>query len=113
MNTVKVYHDLYLKCDILLSANVFKRFRSNSLKNYGLCPSHYLSAGLSWYAILKMKKIKLEFIPDPVMYIFFAKGTSGGTSYISDRCSKANHKCFKILYPKQESKHILCLDANN
>ena len=40
---MKGYHDLYLKCDILILA-VFENFRSNSLKNYGLCPSHYLSA---------------------------------------------------------------------
>ena len=43
MKTVKVYHDLYLKCDILLLADVFKKFRNNTLKNDGLCSSHYLS----------------------------------------------------------------------
>ena len=32
-----------LKCDFLLSADVFEKSRDNSLKNYGLCPSHYLS----------------------------------------------------------------------
>ena len=51
-------------------ADVFEKFQNNSLKNYGLCPSHYLSApGLSWDAILKMTKIKLEIITDPNMYI--------------------------------------------
>ena len=43
MKTMKDYHDLYLKCDVLLLANVFETFRNNSLKNYGLCPSHYFS----------------------------------------------------------------------
>ena len=48
MKTMKDYHDLYLKCEVLLIADVFKKFRSNSLKSYGLCPSHYLSTlGLS------------------------------------------------------------------
>ena len=47
MKTMKDYHDLYLKCYVLLSADV----RSNSLKNYRLCPSHYLSApALYWDA---------------------------------------------------------------
>ena len=41
---MKDYHDFYLKSDILFLANVFEKFRNNSLKNYGLCPSHYLSA---------------------------------------------------------------------
>ena len=31
--------------------------------------------GLSWDAMLKMPKIKLELIPDPGMYIFFENGT--------------------------------------
>ena len=45
-------HYLYLKCDILLLTDVFEKFINNSLKNYGLCASHYLSApGLSWDAM--------------------------------------------------------------
>ena len=44
MKTMKHYHDLYLKCDVLLLADAFEKFRNNSLKNYGLCPSHYFSA---------------------------------------------------------------------
>ena len=42
MKTMKYYHDLYLICDVLLLADVYEKFRNNSLKNYGLCPSHYL-----------------------------------------------------------------------
>ena len=39
---------LYLKYEVLLLPDVFEKNRNNSLKNYGLCPSHYLSAeGLS------------------------------------------------------------------
>ena len=72
--TVKNYHDLYLKCDVSLSADVFEKFRNKSLKNYGLCPSRYFSAlGLSWDAILKMTKVELEFIPYPDIYLFFKK----------------------------------------
>ena len=72
--TVKNYHDLYLKCDVSLLADVFEKFRNKSLKNYGLCPSHYFSAlGLSWDAILKMTNVELEFIPYPDIYLFFKK----------------------------------------
>ena len=69
--------------------------------------------GLSWDTMLKMTKVKLELIIDPNMYIFFEKGTRGGISYISHRYSKANNKYLKSYDPKQESKYIIYLDANN
>ena len=54
---MKYFHDVYLKCDILLLVDVFEKFINNSLKNYGLCPSHHLSTPcLSWDAMLKMTK---------------------------------------------------------
>ena len=43
MKTMKEFHDLNLKCDVLLLADVFEKFRNNNLKNYELCPSHYMS----------------------------------------------------------------------
>ena len=71
MKALKVYHDLYLKCDILFVAD---KFRNNRLKSYGLCSSYYLSTpGLSWDAMLQMTKIKPELITDPDMYIFFER----------------------------------------
>ena len=74
MQTMKDCHDLYLKCDVFLSAIVFEKFRKNSLKNYGLCPSHYLSApGVSWDAMLKMTKIEIELITDSDMNTFSLK----------------------------------------
>ena len=48
MNTMGDYHDLYLKTDVLLLANVFKKFISTCLDYYGLDPCHYFgSPGLS------------------------------------------------------------------
>ena len=44
IETMKDYYDLYLTCVVLLLVDVFENFRNNSLKHYGLCPSHYLSA---------------------------------------------------------------------
>ena len=72
-----------------------------------------IAPGLSWDAMLKMKKLKLELLTDPDMYIFFEKGTGGGMSYISNRYSKANNKYLKSDDPKQELKHITYLEANN
>ena len=60
-----------------------------------------------------MTKIRLELILDPDMCIFFEKGMRGEISYISNGYSKANNKYLKSYDPKQESRHIIYLDANN
>ena len=87
---------------------MFEKFRNNSLKNYGLCPSHYLSApGLNWDVMVEMTKIKLELIPDPEMYIFFEKCTRDRISYIFNTCRKANNNFLKYYDQKQESKQII------
>ena len=114
MKTKKNYHHLYLKCDALLLADVFEKIRNNGWKNYALCQSHYFSGpGLSWDGMFKRTKIKLQLIMDPDMYIIFEKDTRDGISYISNRYSKTNNKNLKSSDPKQESKHIIYLDANN
>ena len=116
MKIMKDYHDLCFKCrcDVMLWADVFEKFRNNSLKNYRLCPSHFLSApGLSWDAMLKMTVINLELIPDPGMHIFLEKSTRSG---ISNRYSKAKKKIFKISWPKiriKISKNLYGLQCLN
>ena len=114
MKMMKDYHDLYLKCDVLLLADIFEKFRKNSSKNYGLWPSHYLSTrALSWDAMLNIKKVKLELISDLCMYILFEKDMRDGVSYVSNRYSKASNKYLKTYDPKQEFKHLIYLNANN
>ena len=63
-----------MECDVLLLSGVLEKFRNNSLRNYGLCPSQYLNASaLSWDAMLNITKMKLELISDLDMYICFEK----------------------------------------
>ena len=58
INIMGDYHDLYLKSDVLLFADVFEKFINRCLGYYGLDPCHYFSPpGLSWDAILKMTEI--------------------------------------------------------
>ena len=106
---MKDYRNFVIKCDVLLLADVFAKFRNNSLNKYELCPSHYMNApALSWDAMLNMTKVELERISDPDMFIFFEKGMRRGISYISNRYSKANNKYLKPCDPKQESKYFIC-----
>ena len=49
IKSLSEYHDLYLKNDILLLADVFKNSRKMCLKIYHLDPLKFLSApGLTW-----------------------------------------------------------------
>ena len=99
---MKNYHDLHLKYEALLLADVFGSFRNNTLKNYGLCWSQYLWAlDVCWETSLKMTKGELELIPDPDMYMFFEKGTRVGISHISNKYKKANIKYLKPYDPKE------------
>ena len=108
------YHDLYLKSDILLLADVFENFRRTCLEYYKLDPCQYItSPGLSWDAMLKMTDIKLELMVDIDMFQFIEKGLRGGISYIANRYGKANNKYMKEYDDKVPSKYIMYLDANN
>ena len=118
-NTFKIkdmgeYHDLYLKTDILLLADVFENFRLACLENYRLDPSHYVSSpGLSWDAMLKMTGINLELITDIDQQLFIEKGMRGGISIITHRCGKANNSYIKSYNSKDDTSYIIYLDANN
>ena len=114
LKTMGDYHDLYLKSDILLLADVFENFRKTCLQYYKLDPCHYFtSPGLSWDAMLKMTDIKLELMVDIDMFQFIEKGMRGGISYIANRYGKANNKYMKNYDEKAPSKYIMYLDANN
>ena len=74
------YHDLYVKSDTLLLADVFENFRDKCIERYELDPAHFLSApGLSWQACLKKTEEELELLTDNDMLIMFEEGTRGGT----------------------------------
>ena len=108
------YHDLYLKSDILLLADVFESFRKTCLQYYKLDPCNYFtSPGLSWDAMLKMTDIQLELMVDIDMFQFIEKGMRGGISYIANRYGKANNKYMKEYDEKAPSKYIMYLDAKN
>ena len=108
------YHDLYLKSDILLLADVFENFRETCLINYKLETCHYVtSPGLAWDAMLKKTKLSLELLTDIDMQLFIEKGMRGGISYIAHRHAKANNKYMKNYNEGEESSYIMYLDPNN
>ena len=114
IDTVGDYHGIYLKTDVLLLADVLEKFIKHCLNYYGLDPCHYFSSPrLSWDAMLKMTRIKLDLISEIDMYLFIEKGMRGGISYIAKRHSKSNNKYMECYDSNKESKYITYLDANN
>ncbi len=111
------YHDLYLKTDVLLLADVIQNFRHISRVNYKLDPMWYVS--LPGYAIdvalLKTSaKIELFHNEQYEMHLFSEEAMRGGYSCIIKRYAKANNKYMDGQFDKSlPSKYLIYLDANN
>ena len=98
------YHDLYVKSDILLLADVFENVRNMCIKVYELDLAHFLSApGLAWQACLRKTDVRLELITDPDMLLIVEKGIRGMICHAIHRYAKANNKYMKD-YNKDEEE---------
>ena len=115
MKTIRDYHKLYNKSDVFLLCDVFENFRDLCITNYDLDPAWYYTApGLSWDALLKITKVKLELLTDPDMLLMFEHGIRGGISMISNRYGQANNIYAVEKYVESKpDKYITYLDANN
>ena len=110
------FHDLYLKTDVLLLADVMENFRKLCEKNYELDPAHFFTIpGMAWDAMLKMTKIELELLEEGQidMLLMIEKGIRGGISNAFKRYAKANNKFMQKYDPNLKSSFIVYLDANN
>ena len=91
--SIRDYHNLYLKSDVLLLSDVFENFRKTCLKHYKLDPAHYYtSPGLAWDACLKETGQQLQLLHDYDMLMMFERGIRGGITHISKRYAEANNK---------------------
>ena len=108
------YHDLYVRSDTLLLADVFENFRNKCLQVYELDPAHFLSLpGLAWQACLKKTNIKLELLTDYDMLLMVEEGIRGGICHSIHRYAKANNKYMNNYNENEESSYIQYLDAND
>ena len=109
------YHDLYLRTDVILLANVFESFRRVSLESYGLDPSHFCTApGLAWKACLKKTGIRLELLLDPDMLLMFERGIRGGITQSIHRWAAADNPYMASEYnPDALTRYLQYLDVNN
>ena len=108
------YHDLYVRSDTLLLADIFENFRQSCLKNYELDPAHFVSSpGLAWQACLKKTNVELELLTDYDMLLMVEEGIRGGICHAMQRYPKANNKYMKDYDRKKKSSYIQYLDTNN
>lgn len=121
MKTMRDYHDLYLKLDVILLADVWCNFRSICLNNDGLEPSTFVSLpSYSLNNLLRRKQIqnpsfKIELFnkEQSDMYMFSESGIRGGISTITNRYAQANNKYMKDYDSSKPTSFIKYLDANN
>ena len=108
------YHDLCLKTDTILLANVFESFRSVCMENYGLDPVHFYTApGLAWKACLKKTGVRLELLLDPDMLLMFERGIRGGITQSVHRWAAANNPYMEEYDKSKPTNYLQYLDANN
>ena len=112
--SIRDYHNLYLKTDVILLADVFENFRLTCLHHYKLDPAHYYtSPGLAWDACLKTTGQHLQLLHDYDMLMMIERGIRGGITHISKRYAEANNKYMVNYNPVKPSSYIQYLDANN
>ena len=109
------YHNLYLRTDVILLANVFEAFRDTCIKHYKLDPAHfYTSPGLAWKACLKCTGIKLELLTDPDMLLMFERGIRSGITQAVCKYASANNKYMGDKFdPNEDTTYLQYLDVNN
>ncbi|XP_050528668.1 uncharacterized protein LOC126898547 [Daktulosphaira vitifoliae] len=112
--TIGDYSDKYLLVDVMVLADIFEKFRAESLKNYSLDPTHYYSCpALSFDAMLKYTDVNIELITDPDMLLMFELGIRGGLTQVNQRYARANHPGISDYNPNIPHKYLQYLDATN
>ena len=115
LNDLGDYHDLYVKSDTLLLADVFENFRKVCIETYELDPAHFISLlGLAWQACLKQKaRVELELLTDYDMLLMIEEGIRDEICHAVHRYANANNRYMKDYDESKESLYIQYLDANN
>lgn len=70
---------------------VFERFRTESMNNFGIEPGHFLSLpGMAYQAFLKTTGVELDYITDEEIYTMLKDNLRGGHSFASQRYDESS-----------------------
>ena len=104
------YHNLYLKTDVLILADVFEQFRDFFLKHHQIDPCYCHSApGLTWQCGLKYTRVQLELLTNYEMLLMIENGIRGGFSGV---LGPRHVKAFNKYTPNYNGNGNRVLDEN-
>ena len=105
------YHDLYVRLDTALPADVFENFRDKHIETD---PAYFLTTpGLSWKACLKKTGVKLELLTNENMFLKYEEGIRGGIYNKVHIYAEANNKYMKNYDKNKKSSFLMYVDVNN
>ena len=114
--TIKDYMMLYLKPDVLLSADVFEKFRAMCLEYFERDPCYtYFTTGLTWLCGLKYTKVRLKYYKENTVNIYdtIQHGIRGGLASVLGDCHvKCMNKQIDPEYVGKEN-YLKYLDFNS
>ena len=114
--TLKDYTMLYLKTDVLLSVDVFEKFRAMCLEYYEIDPFYtYSTPGLTWLCGLKYTNVRLKSYKEKTVNIYdtIQHGIRGGLASVLGDCHvKCMNKQIDPEYAGKEN-YLKYLDFNS
>ena len=114
--TIKDYMMLYLKTDVLLSVDVFEKFRAMCLEFYEIDPCYtYSTPGLTWLCGLKYTIVWLKYYKENTVNIYdtIQHGIRGGLASVLGNCHvKCKNKEIDPEYTGTEN-YLKYLDFNS
>ena len=115
IKNLAVYHDLYLKCNTLLLADVSKNFRKMCLRNLSIrsCKIYFgprISLGKSF---IKRIKVELELLTDIDLLLIAQKGIRVEIYHSINRYVKVNNKYMEDYNKIKELSYLKYWHVNN
>ena len=115
LKNVAVYHDLYLKSNALLLADVSKNFRKMCLRNLSIrsCKIYFGPRISLERSFIKRIKVELELLTDIDLLLMVQKGIRVGICHSINRYAKVNIKYMKDYSKIKELSYLKYWDVNS
>ena len=107
------YHDLYVRLDTALLADVFENFRDKHIETDKLDPTYFLTTPIIFGGMFKKTGVKLELLADENVFLTYEEGIRGGICNKVHSYAEANNKYMKNYDKNKESSFLMYVDANN